>query len=64
MKDNAGEHRHEYQGRRVYVQVNKPHVDQARERAVRKVVRVLIEKNGGDGAAVKKRIDALYKSGA
>eukprot|EP00973_Karenia_brevis_P016521 2262675-Karenia_brevis.AAC.1 len=63
MKDKVGEHQHEYQGRRVYVQLNKPKVDQARERAVRKVVRVLIEKNGGEGAVVKKRIDALYKSG-
>jgi hypothetical protein len=38
--------------------------DEKREKAVRKVVRALIEKAGGNGEEAKKRIDAKYRWGA
>eukprot|EP00973_Karenia_brevis_P041259 5708700-Karenia_brevis.AAC.1 len=63
MTGQAGQHNHEYLGNRIYVEVNKSKDAKARERAVRKVVRTLIETHGGDGAAVKSKVDALYKKG-
>ena len=37
--------------------------DAAREKGVRKVVRALIEARGGNGAEVKKDLDASYRKG-
>ena len=66
MVDKKGQHTHEYKGTTIYV--NAPTCMQdpdgaAKDKAVRKMVRVLIEQNGGDGPTVKKRIDAKYKVG-
>eukprot|EP00973_Karenia_brevis_P077514 10769626-Karenia_brevis.AAC.1 len=63
MTAHSGHHHHEYAGNRVYVEVSKRDEDRKRERAVRKVVRTLIETHGGDGPAVKEKMDALYKVG-
>ena len=38
--------------------------DEKKERAVRKVVRLLIENNEGNGEQIKKKIDAKYRWGA
>ena len=67
MTNNKGNHTHHFEGRRIYVKaapgtVNT--VDDLREKAVGKVERALIEREGGDGVAVKKIIDARYPWGA
>ena len=57
---------HEFQGRRIYSRagnIGGDPSDANKEKAVRKVVRLLIERAGGDGAAVKKKIDAKYAWG-
>ena len=38
--------------------------DELKQRAVRKVVRALIEREGGNGKVIKARIDARYPRGA
>ena len=66
MGGMEGQLTHEYNGNTVYVNAGatqKNDADAAREKAVRKVVRTLIEAKGGDGAAIKKRIDSKYKIG-
>ena len=67
MVDQKGHHYHEHQGGTIYVNAptdsSKDPDDAAREKAVRKVVRVLIEHNNGNGAEIKKRIEAKYKAG-
>jgi len=57
MQSKAGQHRHTIHGRTVFVK------DAPKERAVRKLVRAIIECNGGDGATVKQDIDAKYWNG-
>ena len=37
--------------------------DEAKVKAMRKVVRIVIEKNGGDGMEVKKRLETKYGKG-
>ena len=63
MTERAGKHQHDYKAGKVYCNVDGPaeSSDAERERAVRKVVRVIIESNGGDGQAVKKDIETNYK---
>jgi hypothetical protein len=68
MRGRSGKHMHEYEGVKVYCNVDSrakdPNAeDVKRERAVRKVVRAIIETNGGDGFKTKKEIDANYKKG-
>jgi len=68
MRTNAGGHTHEFQGTRIYCNPDSaakdPDGDDAmRERAVRKLVRAIIETKGGDGQAVKKDMDANYRKG-
>ena len=67
MKANAGQHQHTYKDNNVYCNVDSaadPESEQAqKDRAVRKVVRTIIEVNGGDGSKVKAEIDARYKKG-
>ncbi|CAK0835085.1 unnamed protein product, partial [Prorocentrum cordatum] len=46
----AGKNKHEFQGK-------------LREKAVRKVVRTIVESNGGDGDAIKQDVDTNYKKG-
>jgi hypothetical protein len=66
MQNNAGNHRHAILGRTVFVNADRvaaPADDEAKDRAVRKFVRAVIEGNGGDGAEVKKGINAKYRIG-
>ena len=67
MTDHAGNHNHPYAGTTIYCNVdaageNKPG-DADRVKAVRKIVRLIIEKNGGNGNEVKKKIDTRYNRG-
>ena len=43
--------------------IRKSAEDEARDKAVRKLVRAIIEEEGGDGSATKKNIDADYRRG-
>ena len=66
MQSNAGKHRHTALGRTIYVNADRmaaPTDDEAKDKAVRKLVRAIIEGNGGDGPGVKKHMDAKYKKG-
>ena len=67
MVANKGSNVFDYGGNKVYVnagRVGKPlEGDAAREKGVRKIARLLIEQNGGDGPSVKKRIDTKYPTG-
>ena len=71
MTKNAGHHKHNFKGTPVYCNVDGRHnqagededKDKGKVRAIRKVVRVIIEQNGGDGPSVKKDIDANYPRG-
>jgi len=68
MTDHAGKHRHTFEGIHVYCNADgasrSPDDEHARkEKAVRKVVRTLIEANGGDGQSVKQDIDTNYTKG-
>ena len=58
MKEFAGAHQHDFNSTKVYCNADGPakgtDEDIAREKAVRKVVRVIIEANGGDGKTIKK----------
>ena len=69
---SAGKHKHDFVGEKghssVYYNVDasaKGSLDgnQDKERAVKKVVRVIIEANGGDGATLKKEIETNYPRG-
>ena len=66
MQSNAGHNRHNMCGQTIYVNADRaaaPTDDEAKDRAIRKFVRAIIEGNGGDGAEVKKQMDAKYKKG-
>ena len=67
MTEHAGRHQHLYQGgTKVYCNVDSAGLDKEKndkERAVRKVVRAIIEKMGGDGAQVKKEVETDYRRG-
>ncbi|CAE8619507.1 unnamed protein product, partial [Polarella glacialis] len=63
MVEKKGNRRHDYEGQVIYVNVDQIPEVAAKERAVRKVVRAIIEMNGGDGDQVKQTIRARYKSG-
>ena len=67
MKANAGNHRHSFKNKSVFVNVDmnliESTADQAKVKAMRKVVRIVIEKNGGDGKEVKKHMEAKYGKG-
>ena len=66
MQSNAGKHRHTAVGRTIFVNADRmaaPTDDKAQDQAVRKLVRAMIEGNGGDGPEVKKHMDAKYNSG-
>ena len=56
---------HEFMGRQIYTNADgaKKTTDSLREKAVRKVVRAIIEKEGGDGKKVKEHIETDYKKG-
>ena len=65
MSTKAGKHQHKYADKTIYCNVDgrRDEVSAARERAVRKVVRVIIESNGGNGSEAKKSIETDYKKG-
>jgi hypothetical protein len=68
MVNNKGRHNYTYEGRRIYVRAGAGGGDgnneeDLKERAVRKSVRAMIEREGGDGNSVKQRIDAKYRQG-
>ena len=67
MTDNAGSHKHSFKGTDIYCNPDNqadPKSDSAmRERAVRKVVRAIIETSGGDGTTVKQDIETHYRKG-
>ena len=67
MTANAGNHKHHFNGQDIYVNVDKgrerSETDKAREKAVRKLVRTIIEKNEGDGKEIKKSIHANFVRG-
>ena len=67
MTDFVGKHQHEFKSTVVYCNADGPAKgtgeDFAREKAVRKVVRAIIESNGGDGKTIKKDIDTDYPRG-
>ena len=66
LTTNKGGHEYEHEGRRLYVRAGESYVssDDLKEKAVRKVVRALIEREGGDGKTAKAKIDAKYPWGA
>ena len=64
---NKGQHEYQHHGRRLYIRAGVERGstdDEKKQKAVRKVVRALIERHGGDGKTVKPRIDAKYAMGA
>ena len=69
MGERAGNHQHEYKGTTVYCNADSVRKDgqsddaAAREKAVRKMVRAIIEVRGGNGKEIKKSIDTDYKKG-
>ena len=68
MTDNKGQNKHSFQdGTSIYCNVDgvaQPDSDKAqKDKAVRKVVRAIIEQNGGDGGAVKPYLDTDYHRG-
>ena len=65
MKEKAGNHQHTFKDATVYCNVDAPReeADAEREKAVRKVVRTIIESNGGDGKTIKTDIETDYKKG-
>ena len=68
MVGKKGNHTYSYNGQKIYIRVggggDGTTEEEMREKAVRKAVRALIEREGGDGATVKQRIDAKYRIGA
>ena len=63
MIANKGQHVHYHKGRRIYVNAGESE-NISKDKAVRKVVRLLIEKSGIDGTLAKSKIDARYHWGA
>jgi hypothetical protein len=67
MSHNRGEHQHKYQDDTIFCNVDSQAGGDtekaAMEKAVRKVVRTIIEKSGGDGPAIKKLIETDYRRG-
>ena len=68
MTTNAGNHQHDHKGVKIYCNADPGGSDAGSEaaqkdRAVRKVVRAIIEANGGEGKVVKQNIDARYRKG-
>jgi predicted Fe-S protein YdhL (DUF1289 family) len=65
MTQNAGKHVHEFLGRRIFANADgrKKLEDRTREKAVRKVVRAIIEYSGGNGSEVKAALETNYKKG-
>ena len=67
MTVNAGNHKHRFNGQDIYAHADRgrerTETDKAREKAVRKLVRTIIEKNEGDGKEIKKSIDTNYVRG-
>ena len=67
MTDNAGSHKHSFRGTDIYCnpdnQADPQSEPSMRERAVRKLVRAIIESTGGDGATVKQDIETHYRKG-
>ena len=63
---NKGNHCHYFGGQRIYMKAGGrvPKEEEIKDKAVRKVVRALIEHANGDGETIKKRIDAKYPWGA
>jgi hypothetical protein len=63
LKGKAGKTTHMYQGQKIYCNTDTKSTDMKRDRAVRKLVRTIIEAEGGDGDTVKQHIDTNYKKG-
>ena len=65
MKDNAGHHQHDYEGKKIYCNADSQARGEgaAREKAVRKVVRTIIEQSGGNSATTKAELETNYKKG-
>jgi hypothetical protein len=67
MVANAGNHRHIFKEKSVYANVDNKlkgsSADEAKVKAMRKVVRIVIEKNGADGKEVKKHMETRYGKG-
>ena len=72
MTNNAGSHKHDFEGKKgqskIYCNVDSSARDrdggpqERKDKAMRKVVRTIIEASGGDGQRVKKQIDTSYMS--
>jgi hypothetical protein len=74
MTENKGRHQHQYEGKKGHAKIY-CNVDSAeggyksgdpammKNRAMKKVVRTIIEANGGDGPSVKKTMDTSYPKG-
>ena len=66
MMDNSGNHKHLFGSTHIYCNadsVGAQEDQRKRERGVRKVVRMLIEQNGGNGEAVKQYVETDYRRG-
>jgi hypothetical protein len=67
MKANAGNHKHSFNEKSIYANVDinlkETSADETKVKAMRKVVRIVIEKNGGDGKEVKKHLETKYGKG-
>ena len=68
VMSQAGNHQYKYKDTTIYCNADSGSIDPEsetaqREKAVRKVVRAIIEANGGDGKLVKQEIDARYRKG-
>ena len=67
LTDNKGKHHHEHDGRRIYIQACTEWTssdDDLKDKAVRKAVRALIERDGRPGDVVKENLDIKYPWGA
>ena len=64
MGKHAGKHVHELLGQQVFVNVyNMDGTIDPKQRAMNKVVRVIVEQNGGDGKTIKRSIEKNKASG-
>ena len=64
MRKNQGNLNYKVGGGRIYANTHKLYdPNPERTRAVNKMVRLLIEKHGGDGSTVKKQIQTNYWTG-
>jgi hypothetical protein len=63
LKGKAGHHMHMYEGQRIYCNADTASKDIKRDRAVRKLVRTIVEAEVEKDSTVKQHIDTDYKKG-